>query len=57
MTDLSLLILRRDLAQFDGCFVKINQFEYELAETLIEELVTYGSKKVQYKNRLYIPPK
>ena len=49
---------KRDLAQFDGCFVKINQFEYELAETLIEELiVTYGSKKVQYKNRLYIPPK
>lgn len=48
---------KKDLAQFDGCFVKINQYEYEAAETLTDELiVTYGSKKVEYKNRTYLPP-
>ncbi len=49
---------KKDLAQFDGCFVKINQYEYEARESDTEELiVTYGSKKVEYKNRTYIPPK
>jgi len=49
---------KKDLSQFDGCFVKINQYEYEQAESLTDELiVTYGSKKVEYKNRSYIPPK
>jgi len=48
---------KKDLAQFDGCFVKINQYEYEEAESLTNELiVTYGSKKVEYKNRTYLPP-
>jgi len=49
---------KKDLSQFDGCFVKINQYEYEQAEYLTDELIiTYGSKKVEYKNRSYIPPK
>ena len=49
---------KKDLSQFDGCFVKINQYEYEARESDTEELiVTYGSKKVEYKNRSYIPPK
>jgi len=48
---------KKDLSQFDGCFVKINQYEYEQAEKLTDELiVTYGSKKVEYKNRTYLPP-
>jgi len=48
---------KKDLTQFDGCFVKINQYEYEQAERLTKELiVTYGSKKVEYKNRTYLPP-
>lgn len=48
---------KTNLAEFDGCFVKINQYEFEAAEKLTEELiVTYGSKKVEYKNRTYIPP-
>ena len=48
---------KTNLAQFDGCFVKINQYEFEAAETLTDELiVTYGSKKVEYKNRTYLPP-
>jgi len=49
---------KKDLSQFDGCFVKINQYEFESAESLTDDLiVTYGSKKVEYKNRSYIPPK
>ncbi len=49
---------RKDLSIFDGCFVKINQYEYSQATHLTKDLiVTYGSKKVQYKNRTYIPPK
>lgn len=48
---------KTNLAQFDGCFVKINQYEFEAAETLTDDLiVTYGSKKVEYKNRTYLPP-
>lgn len=47
-----------DLAKFDGCFVKINQYEYEARTSDTDDLiVTYGSKKVTYKNRTYIPPK
>ena len=49
---------KRNLSLFDGCFVKINQYEYEASETLTEELiVTYGSQKVEYKKRTYTPPK
>ena len=49
---------KRDLSIFDGCFVKINQYEYEAAEKLTEELiVTYGSSKVEYKDEVFTPPK
>ena len=48
---------KKDLYQFKDCFVKINQYEYEQAETLTDDLiVTYGSRKVEYKNRTYLPP-
>ena len=49
---------KKDLSLFDGCFVKINQYEYEASDRLTEELiVTYGSQKVEYKNKTYTPPK
>jgi bifunctional ADP-heptose synthase (sugar kinase/adenylyltransferase) len=49
---------KRDLSIFDGCFVKINQYEYDASTRLTEELiVTYGSKKVEYNNKTYTPPK
>ena len=49
---------KKDLSLFDGCFVKINQYEYEATETLTEKLiVTYGSQKVEYKKKTYTPPK
>tara|TARA_R110002096_G_scaffold43024_3_gene116041 strand:- start:2445 stop:3140 length:696 start_codon:yes stop_codon:yes gene_type:complete len=48
---------KKDLYQFKDCFVKINQYEYDQAETLTDNLiVTYGSRKVEYKNRTYLPP-
>lgn len=48
---------KKDLYQFKDCYVKINQYEYEQAETLTDDLiVTYGSRKVEYKNRTYLPP-
>lgn len=47
-----------DLARFDGCFVKINQFEYEARTSDTDKLVvTYGSEKVEYKNKRYVPPR
>lgn len=47
-----------DISFFEGCFVKINQFEYEASVGTVEDLiVTYGSEKVEYKNKTYIPPK
>ena len=41
---------KSDLARFEGCFVKINQIEYEAAKTFPTELiVTLGRDGVQYK--------
>jgi len=48
---------KTDLEKLDGCYVKINQFELAASTSLTDELiVTYGSKKVEYKNNQYIPP-
>ena len=41
---------KTDLARFDGCYVKINQVEYEAAKTYPTELiVTLGRNGVKYK--------
>jgi len=49
---------KRDLSRFSGCFVKINQHEYEARTSDVEDLiVTYGSKKVTYKGKEFLPPK
>lgn len=49
---------KKDLSQFNGCFVKINQYEYEARTSDTEDLiVTYGSAKVTYKEKEYYPPK
>ena len=49
---------KSDLARFKGCFVKINQFEYEARISDTPDLVvTYGSDKVVYNGSVHIPPK
>jgi bifunctional ADP-heptose synthase (sugar kinase/adenylyltransferase) len=49
---------KKNLKQFEGCFVKINQYEYKQAESYPSDLiVTYGSEKIEYKNTVYLPPK
>jgi D-beta-D-heptose 7-phosphate kinase/D-beta-D-heptose 1-phosphate adenosyltransferase len=48
---------KSDLARFDGCFVKINQVEYEAAKTVPTELiVTLGRDGVQYKEHKISTP-
>jgi len=48
---------KSDLARFEGCFVKINQMEYEAARTYPTDLiVTLGKDGVKYKeHRLSTP--
>lgn len=46
-----------DLARFEGCFVKINQVEYEAAKTYPTELiVTLGRNGVRYKEHEIATP-
>jgi len=46
-----------DLARFEGCFVKINQVEYEAAKTYPTELiVTLGREGVQYQEHKFSTP-
>lgn len=48
---------KSDLARFDGCFVKINQVEYEAAKTYPTELiVTLGRNGVRYKEHKMTTP-
>jgi bifunctional ADP-heptose synthase (sugar kinase/adenylyltransferase) len=48
---------KSDLAQFEGCFVKINQVEYEAAKTYPTELiVTLGKDGVKYKEHKFSTP-
>lgn len=45
---------KQDLAQFQGCYVKINETEYNQKISECDNLVvTLGSKGAQYKNKLY----
>jgi bifunctional ADP-heptose synthase (sugar kinase/adenylyltransferase) len=47
-----------DLKQFHGCTVKINEYEYEAAASLTQDMiVTYGGRKVTYQRETYTPPK
>jgi bifunctional ADP-heptose synthase (sugar kinase/adenylyltransferase) len=49
---------KTDLYRFEGCFVKINQLEFELAKTYPTDLiVTNGDKNVKYKNQRFDIPK
>lgn len=48
---------KSDLARFEGCFVKINQTEYEAAKTYPTELiVTLGRDGVRYKEHKISTP-
>ena len=49
---------KQDLKKFNDCILKLNQYEWE---SRISEhnntIVTYGSDKVTYKEKIYNPPK
>ena len=48
---------KTDLIRFEGCFVKINQTEFEAAKTLPTELiVTLGRDGVRYKEHKFSTP-
>ena len=48
---------KSDLARFNGCFVKINQVEYEAAKTYPTDLiVTLGRDGVKYKEHKFSTP-
>jgi D-beta-D-heptose 7-phosphate kinase/D-beta-D-heptose 1-phosphate adenosyltransferase len=48
---------KTDLSRFEGCFVKINQTEFEAAKTLPTELVvTLGRDGVKYKEHKFSTP-
>jgi D-beta-D-heptose 7-phosphate kinase/D-beta-D-heptose 1-phosphate adenosyltransferase len=48
---------KTDLARFEGCFVKINQVEYEAAKTYPGDLiVTLGRDGVRYKEHRFSTP-
>ena len=48
---------KSDLARFEGCFVKINQVEYEAAKTYPTDLiVTLGRRGARYKDSEISPP-
>lgn len=49
---------KQDLKLFNKAFVKINQYEYENRTSDADNMiVTFGSEKVVYKDKLYLPPK
>ena len=48
---------KTDLARLEGCFVKINQLEFEAAKTFPTELiVTLGKNGVRYKDYVLSAP-
>ena len=48
---------KTNLARFEGCFVKINQLEFEAAKTFPTELiVTLGKDGVKYKEHKFSTP-
>ena len=45
---------KKDLAQFEGCFIKINELEYNTAKTHPSDMiVTLGSNGSMYKGKIY----
>ena len=49
---------KQNLELFNKAFVKINQYEYENRTSDADNLiVTYGSEKVTYEDKVYLPPK
>lgn len=45
---------KQDLAKFEGCFVKINEYEYKQRLSECSDLiVTLGSKGARYKDNMY----
>jgi D-glycero-beta-D-manno-heptose-7-phosphate kinase len=46
---------KRDLARFEGCFVKVNSYERQAATSVPSSklIVTLGSKGATYQNKLY----
>jgi bifunctional ADP-heptose synthase (sugar kinase/adenylyltransferase) len=49
---------KQNLELFNKAFVKINQYEYENRTSDADKMiVTYGSEKVTYKDKVYFPPK
>lgn len=49
---------KRDLAQFEGCFVKVNQLERSLAiSTCTGMITTLGGDGAEYNGKLYPAPK
>jgi len=45
---------KRNLDIFDGCYVKINNAEYELAKTYTDNIIiTTGKTGAKYKNKIY----
>lgn len=49
---------KKNLVEFEGCFVKINELEYNAAESHCSEMiVTHGSGDVVYKDKKFSVPK
>jgi bifunctional ADP-heptose synthase (sugar kinase/adenylyltransferase) len=49
---------KRDLAQFEGCFVKVNQLERSLAiSTCTDMITTLGGDGAEYQGKQYSAPK
>lgn len=49
---------KRELEKFNGCFVKINELEYNSRLSNANNMiVTFGASHVEYKNKLYSVPK
>lgn len=49
---------KRNLSEFNGCFVKINNLEYDYATSLNDDLiVTMGEKGAMYKGDVFPAPK
>lgn len=48
---------KKDLHKFEGCFVKINNYEYSLAKSKCSDIiVTLGKEGARYKNKIFPAP-
>jgi len=47
-----------DLQRFNGCFVKINENEFNQSTSHADNMIiTYGAEKVVYRDKIFNPPK